>query len=239
VLEFGPGAGDMTKYMKEALHCDVTVIEGNSEMESILGKYAKRVIIADIDVNNWEEKLDSKYDFILWGDVLEHLKYPEKALKKSVLFLIDKGSILTSIPNISHNAIILTLMDGGFNYTKYGLLDDTHIHFFTRKSIYKMMNENGLYSVDEKNTYLTPGRTEQRKYYINKPFMSIYLIFRKDGEVYQFVNKWELKHESNKTKNKNECRSIFTPLFSFFNDLNEYRVHKLHIKFKKSNTPVD
>lgn len=68
---------------------------------------------------------------------MEHLHDPAEVLRRVKILLSDEGVILLSVPNIAHNAILLELMQNEFPYKKVGLLDDTHIHFFTYYSLKK------------------------------------------------------------------------------------------------------
>ena len=112
VLEFGAASGYMTRYLKEERSCAVTCIEINPESAMICEPYASQIIISDIDSGSWCEGLKQKYDYILFADVLEHLKYPEAALTRALYFLAPQGVVITSIPNIAHNAILLSLFKG-------------------------------------------------------------------------------------------------------------------------------
>lgn len=189
VLEFGPAYGYMTRYLKEVLHCQITCIELNISMKSTLEQYAEKIIIADIDLDSWEEQLDGKFDYIIFGDVLEHLRNPLLAMKKATLF---GDCVLTSVPNIGHSSIILSLLSGEFSYQTYGLLDDTHIHFFTRHGIEDLMNTCSFECIDEKSLLvLYPFDTEFKMSYA-RHLLAAWSICRKpDSSVYQFVNKWK------------------------------------------------
>ena len=191
VLEFGSASGYHTRFMKEILNCEVTCIEKIPEMAIQGEKYAKKMINADLEQYQWENELGNlSFDFIIFADVLEHLKQPELILKKTKQFLKPGGFILTSIQNIGHNDVILNLIDSKFTYNNTGLLDNTHIHFFTRESIFKMFNNSQLFCVDENHKLICPCNTELKSYYTTHPFLSLSLINKTDGHVYRFVNKW-------------------------------------------------
>ena len=135
VLEFGPANGRMTKYMKERLNCKVYAVEIDEDAAKDAAQYTEKIIVDSIENYRWQEEFkDLQFDYIIFADVLEHLYYPEKVLKSVRDFLREDGSILVSIPNIAHNAIIINLLKNEFNYHPTGLLDDTHIRFFTKKT---------------------------------------------------------------------------------------------------------
>lgn len=84
---------------------------------------------------------DEKFDYIIFGDVLEHLREPEIVLKRMSYHLTATGSFICSIPNIMHISVIYPLLRGEFQYQDAGILDRTHLRFFTLESIYKMFDK--------------------------------------------------------------------------------------------------
>jgi 2-polyprenyl-3-methyl-5-hydroxy-6-metoxy-1,4-benzoquinol methylase len=189
VLEFGPATGYMTKYMTEQLNCQVYCVEIDAEAAEKVKKYATKVIIGDIEDYNWLEELkDLKFDYILFADVLEHLYNPCEVLKKATMFLQDDGAVITSIPNISHNAIIMKLLSGDFSYRETGLLDNTHIRFFAKKNVLALLEQAGLVPVQWMATMYRPENTEFQKLYGElPPYIHKFLETREDGHVYQYV----------------------------------------------------
>lgn len=104
--------------------------------------------IATVTIDNIEEcnlKYEAEtFDYIIFADVLEHLKNPEEVIKYSKTLLKKGGSIIANIPNLSHISVVEQLLRGNFTYTETGLLDKTHIHFFVYNEIIKMFEETGL-----------------------------------------------------------------------------------------------
>jgi len=194
VLEFGPASGYMTEYMKESLNCDVHIVEINEEDGKEASQWAKSALIGskdgDIEDYNWTEI--EPCDYIIFADVLEHLYNPWQVLQTSTALLKDGGSILISIPNISHNSVIIDLINGKFNYRELGLLDNTHIRFFTRESLLFMVDYAGLRVEKEMNTFCAVEHTEFKNNLTNVPEEVVKVLQeRPDGILYQFV--WELK----------------------------------------------
>lgn len=98
-------------------------------------------------VNNIEDHdLDFgiKFDLIIFGDVLEHLRDPLGALRYCKKLLNKSGKIAASIPNLMNISVMRLLLNGDFPYQESGLLDKTHIHMFTYNEIIKMFNEAGF-----------------------------------------------------------------------------------------------
>lgn len=189
VLEFGPAKGYMTRYLKEELGCTVFCIEIDQEAAEEAKNYSQKMIIADIDSMGWVEDLSgNSFDYIIFADVLEHLKNPWKVLEHAVAFLKNDGTVITSIPNIGHSSIIMELLQGKFEYRPLGLLDDTHIRFFTRKSVLDLLEKAGLCPVEWLVTTIVPENTEfQQKYAsFSEPLQEI-LRSKQDAHIYQFV----------------------------------------------------
>lgn len=84
------------------------------------------------------------FDIVLFGDVLEHLAHPERALAGARDLLEHDGSVVISVPNVAHYSIRLRLFMGRFTYTPDGLLDATHLRFFTRRSIVGLARSSGF-----------------------------------------------------------------------------------------------
>lgn len=146
VLEFGPSKGYLTRYLKEELNCKVTCVEIDPELAKIASPFAEKMIIADIEKLDFAQSFaNHKFDTIIFPDVLEHLYDPWRIIRESRKYLNDDGKIISSIPNIAHASIIFSLLDDEFQYNPSGLLDKTHIRFFTKKSIYSFFESNGFY----------------------------------------------------------------------------------------------
>lgn len=151
VLEFGCSAGMVGKTYKE--NNTETVWHG-VEINSDAAKYAKENLDDAwlLNANRLEpnsEMLKAPYDMIVYGDVIEHLNYPMESIKQHLKLLKPGGELLACIPNIQHWTIMKELLDGNWTYRNSGLLDNTHLRFFTRKSIWKMLNDLKLELVQQ------------------------------------------------------------------------------------------
>ncbi len=104
--------------------------------------------VVDAFVSNIEDENlpyeKNSLDYIIFGDVLEHLHNPERTLKYCCSLLKKDGFIVASIPNLMHISVMKQLLKGNFTYTENGLLDKTHIHLFTGNEILKTFNGAGL-----------------------------------------------------------------------------------------------
>jgi O-antigen biosynthesis protein len=209
VLEFGPANGRMTKYMKEQLNCKIYAVEIDENSAKDAKKYTERIIVDSIENYSWQKEFkELKFDYIIFADVLEHLYYPDKVLKNCNEFLKEDGSILVSIPNIAHNAIVLNLLKNQFDYSPIGLLDDTHIRFFTKQTFDDLIKGNGYFVSFETAIYLEPKNTEFKNNYDEIPeLFGTYLANLAWGEVYQYIYEFK-KYKVEKISDFNENYKI-------------------------------
>ncbi len=143
VLELGPGAGVMTKVLLDR-GCRVTVVENDPEALQVLRAMGVHVLDADLNHPDWVQHLGGrKFDVVLACDVLEHLQQPERVLQALIGVVESAGRLVVSLPNVAYAGVIASLCSGLFDYADKGLLDRTHLRFFTRRSIEKTMVDCG------------------------------------------------------------------------------------------------
>src|SRR4030095_3955973 len=141
VLEIGTATGYLTAEMLR-LGCRVTGVEQDPQMASIATEYCDRMLVEDIETLDFEKL--GKYDAIILGDVLEHLRNPGEILQRLVKQLKPGGKVLMSLPNVANIWVRLNLLLGRFNYTRVGILDESHLRFFTLHTSQKLADEAGL-----------------------------------------------------------------------------------------------
>jgi 2-polyprenyl-3-methyl-5-hydroxy-6-metoxy-1,4-benzoquinol methylase len=145
VLEVGCGNGATLKWLKESNMCNkTTAIELIESMANQAQNFVDYLYIGDCE-KIVEELIPDSYDLILCLDVLEHMIDPWKFIEKVQLSLKPGGIIVASIPNIRNQNVILKLLfKKTFKYESQGLLDKTHLRFFTKISAKELMNINRL-----------------------------------------------------------------------------------------------
>lgn len=148
VLDVGCGFGALGEAVKKKGDNIVYGIDKSEFAINIAKQRIDKAFIADVtEINKLpEEILSSKFDLIIFSDILEHIYNPILILKEYRNLLKDEGYILISVPNIASWTVRLNLLFGRFNYTDTGILDKTHIRFFTIKSI-KEVVRNSEYEV--------------------------------------------------------------------------------------------
>lgn len=143
VLEVGCSVGHVTEHLV-ANDNEVVGIELDPDAAAEARTYASTVHVADIDRTPLGELVDGPFDVVVFGDVLEHLRDPSAALDAAARLLTDDGHIVVSIPNVAHADLRLMLLQGGWEYQEHGLLDDTHLRFFTRQGLRALLTRSGL-----------------------------------------------------------------------------------------------
>ena len=111
--------------------------------EAIASRLAEPGMDVDLQPVGEVRSLD-RYDAVVLGDVLEHLATPEVVLQKLIALQTSSSIFLISVPNITNLWVRLNLLIGRFDYTDRGILDRTHLRFFTRKTLVQMINHSGL-----------------------------------------------------------------------------------------------
>ena len=143
VLDLGCGAGILGKTLKERQDCFVHGIEINKAAAHAASEHLDKV--SHDNLNRFDPAyLKEKYDCIIFADILEHLISPWKVLYNFGKMLSDDGVLIASIPNIAHPWIISQLQKGLFRYELAGLLDITHLRFFTKTTICQLFIKAGL-----------------------------------------------------------------------------------------------
>lgn len=151
VIDFGCATGYFARLLTDR-GCEVTGVEVNSKAAKVAENYCDEVIIADLDFVSLNDILSEKvskekFDVAVFGDILEHLRNPWKVLQETRNILKPQGYVVASIPNIAHGAIRLALLQGNFEYKTLGILDNTHLRFFTRETVDKLFEDSG-YLID-------------------------------------------------------------------------------------------
>ncbi|WP_082836349.1 class I SAM-dependent methyltransferase [Acidovorax sp. GW101-3H11] len=143
VLELGPGPGAMTRVLLERGH-RVTVVENDPEALEVLKALGVEVISGNLDGTDWLEAIAGRrFDAVLACDVLEHLRKPEEVLLRLSEFVAPMGQLVISVPNIAYAGVVAAMRNGIFDYSDKGQLDRTHVRFFTKRSIEKVLLDCG------------------------------------------------------------------------------------------------
>lgn len=148
VLEVGCAEGATGATLKNnGCAREVVGIELNPDAANVASARLDKVICADVETVDFSaESLDEgSFDYIICGDVLEHLKDPWYQLGRLLTLLKSGGKFIVSLPNIRYYGIVFPLLfHDDFEYRSSGILDQTHLRFFTKSTSIKMLTGAGL-----------------------------------------------------------------------------------------------
>ena len=192
ILELGPANGRLTRYLRETLGCSVTIVEIDEDAGTEAARYADKAYIGETegDIEKYFWKKEDPFDRIILNDVLEHLHDLKSicCIDMTPKLLADDGEIIISIPNVSHNSVLIGLGMDRFDYDHAGLLDRTHVHFFTGSTFTEMIRDAGLFIYETQLIYSRVGNNEIANSYEDlPPSVSRFLRSRKEGSVYQYL----------------------------------------------------
>jgi precorrin-6B methylase 2 len=161
LVEVGSSSGALARAFKElSPNCHYTGIEIDAEYAGASKRYCDSVLncsIEDLDENSFNGLFPS--DCWIFGDTLEHLRDPWQLLRKIRNKITDGGSVVACIPNAQHWSVQARLNSGQFRYEDSGLLDRTHLRWFTRITIGELFESTGFRIVEGgSRIFDEPGR---------------------------------------------------------------------------------
>ncbi|HEV7765294.1 MAG TPA: class I SAM-dependent methyltransferase [Thermoanaerobaculia bacterium] len=130
VLDAGCGFAT-TSARIEKLGNEVTGIEESAVACEVAAKRISRIVNADLQQADLG---DEQFDVLIFADVLEHVPWPAGVLKRYLRWLKPDGSVIVSLPNVGLWSVRFAHLFGRWEYEETGVLDRTHLRFFTRKS---------------------------------------------------------------------------------------------------------
>ncbi|MCB0309894.1 MAG: class I SAM-dependent methyltransferase [Bdellovibrionales bacterium] len=151
VLDVGSGSGVIGRFLRERgveQICAVEIDEQTVKQTSHLYKQISE------NIDNYP---DQNFDVICVLDVFEHLTNPDAFLIEVVNKLKPGGSLLISVPNVAHWSVRFSLLFGFFNYTERGILDRTHLRFFTWKTLGSFLSKETRIRIVERAASIEPA----------------------------------------------------------------------------------
>ncbi len=191
VLDVGCACGDLGAYLFRHKNCVVYGLEYDQESIAEARKTEAYVHIEQVDLNAFETlppTLPGPFDRIVFGDVLEHLSQPERVLRRLLPFLGKEGRVVVSLPNIAHGSIATQILINKFEYMDYGILDKTHVRYFTGESIAALSAALGLKILSATRTiWDLPGLHPLIPEYVLPPSVVRYIADNRHAYVLQYV----------------------------------------------------
>jgi 2-polyprenyl-3-methyl-5-hydroxy-6-metoxy-1,4-benzoquinol methylase len=186
VLDIGAADGSVARMLR-AMGCRIWGIEVEAEAAAQAAEVCERVVNEDLNDLDFAAAFDGqKFDVVLMLDVLEHLPDPAPVLRRVASVLDEGGWAVISLPNVAHVSVRLALLEGRFAYTDLGLLDRTHLRFFTREGVDDLLAEAGWGMFELQRVHKTLNSTEI-KVDDADPQLVDRLHHDEEGLTYQFV----------------------------------------------------
>ena len=138
ILDAGTAGGYLGKVWRNQGHY-VAGIEFDAATGEKARQYYDEFEIANLETYPFSRR--GEFDYIVFADVLEHLRDPAAVLRRCIPSLKASGKIIISVPNIANWIIRLSLLFGKFDYMDRGILDRTHLRFFTMRSLNQLLSE--------------------------------------------------------------------------------------------------
>lgn len=145
VLDVGCGFATTSQHIADRGN-RVVGIESSEEAVAVARARVSEVIHADLQQLGEVKRAlgDRRFDVLIFADVLEHLAWPIGVLRGYLDLLEDSGSVIISLPNVGLWSVRMSLLAGRFRYQETGVLDHTHLRFFTRRTAREMIEQAGL-----------------------------------------------------------------------------------------------
>lgn len=154
VLDVGCGEGFMAERIQQmGNHVTGIDVLPQAQRQSGFDQYVQADLDQGIDVQVPALR-GREFDKVLLLDVLEHLRRPDQLLRDCRALLRANGHLIVSVPNVANITVRLMLLLGRFQYTERGILDKTHLRFFTRKTVRQLLEANGYRIVGQKMTIM-------------------------------------------------------------------------------------
>jgi 2-polyprenyl-3-methyl-5-hydroxy-6-metoxy-1,4-benzoquinol methylase len=142
VLELGCHTGYFSQALKQR-GADVLAVDIDAEAVAVAHARGINAHVSDLNQPGTIASLGRDFDLVVMANVLEHLYRPDTVLRDVIPVVRPSGRILVSVPNVAHFTVRRMLMRGRFEYASSGILDRTHLHFFTRDTLRRLLADSG------------------------------------------------------------------------------------------------
>jgi 2-polyprenyl-3-methyl-5-hydroxy-6-metoxy-1,4-benzoquinol methylase len=145
VLDLGASTGALGRHLT-ARGCVVDGVEIDPTAAATARLAYRSLVEADLETAELHALFEGRrYDAVVCADILEHLRDPGRILEQTRELLKPQGALLVSVPNIGYAGVVLELLAGEFTYRPLGILDATHLRFYTRRSLLQSLREHGFH----------------------------------------------------------------------------------------------
>lgn len=173
LLDIGCATGFMGEYLIKKKDCQVYGIEISREEAREARKRLVKVFEGDVENKSTLNQIKEKFDVILAQAIIEHLKDPLKALKSWRRFLKKGGVLIVTTSNITHWSTRLDIIRGKFDYKDYGILDNTHLRFYTMNTFPELVRSAG-YKIEKFSIDPVGGGLPRISKYLSNFFPNVF-----------------------------------------------------------------
>jgi O-antigen biosynthesis protein len=189
VLDVGCGTGMLGKFLSQHKQCVVDGVDIDSEAVALAKQKYRKTAVVNLESGSLAGIFNAEaYDCIVMADVIEHLVHPEQLFGDIKQLLKPDGILLFSIPNITHISAGLELVLGKFGYSGSGLLDSTHVRFYSRQGFIDTLEINGIYPFEIDTVVKAVDETEFNAYrHFPQHWIRDLVHDREDALTYQWI----------------------------------------------------
>lgn len=225
VLDVGCGSGMLGSYLSKSRGCIVDGVDSDESAIKICRSNSKYRLT---EVKNLESELLTNvfltegYDYIVVADVLEHLACPDLLLAELTKLIKPHGTIIFSVPNITHISVGFELLFGYFEYSNNGLFDNTHMRFYSRQTLLKKLEDFGLFSWEIDTVQKEIEETEFSNHISNlfpDQWMTALVAGREDALTYQWLISTKVYPNDDQKTIKSALLSARKPTLTFGTEL--------------------
>ncbi len=185
ILEIGCACGATLLEIKNRYkYSELYGIELDENCAELCATFAD---VRSMNIENGLDFPDSYFDYVIAADVIEHLEHPWTVVANLKRHIKQSGKLLISVPNVMHFSVLRDAIHGLWTYTDSGLLDRTHLRFFTLIELDKML-KNATYSKCEYTANVIPMNSEDEKW-VNKFWEMSEFTTSDQFKVYQYLVK--------------------------------------------------
>ena len=188
ILDIGAGNGLLARVLSRAgKNVIIDGVEPNEFAAKLAAKYYRNFYAGFVQ-DHLDKLAKTKYNYVVLADVIEHMPNPLLVLSELLDNLPTETRLIISVPNVAFGAVRLGLMNGQFHYVDSGLLEHTHLRFFTRRSLVQLFGLLGL-RIDK---YFSLERSFYRAEFVRKDisaslFPVMKLALDSDARAYQYL----------------------------------------------------
>jgi len=196
ILDVGCYQGANARYLKDK-YKNITYIGLEGDSEAILNVYSEvdKIYQIDLDYIDFSILDEVDIDFIILGDIIEHLKEPDIFMPRLAKIINDNTQLIVSIPNIQYYETFLQLLFGNFPRRDRGIFDKTHLHWFTNKEFRKMVKNDYEIISFSRSFRLVDGNCCASLNQYSKYFMPLFYLF---PPFFTYQLKYVLKQKQKK-----------------------------------------